>query len=152
MSDYAMWAAIRTVKSRIGTWVGYQRMVDAGFTISRESWASWVGSAQRAIAERSSEMVRPLNRRPVPGEIIAYPSRRASGYMQTVQVLVRDRTTGIEETRFYSLRGDSLRSRGAVVTDALNRFRDAAASSPEDYPEDIVGAWYSGTYQLTPSG
>lgn len=153
MSDYAFWAAIRTVKSKIGTWVGYDRLVSSGYEISKTEWASWVGQAQAAIANRSSELVKPLNRIPSgPGDIFPYESKRATGFMQSVEISVRDRQTGIEEIRFYTFRGDTLRSRGRVVADAVARYREAAATNPDDYPEEILAAWYSGTFQMMPTG
>jgi hypothetical protein len=151
VSTFSLWAAIRTVKENIGTWVGYERITAAGVTIDRADWARWIGEAKAALANRSSEMSAPLNRRPTAGEITQYTSVRARGYMQSIDIYVRDKETGIVSARPFVVRGQTLRSRGSIVNEGLRRYADAAASNPDEYPEDILGGAYTGTYQLVPA-
>jgi hypothetical protein len=150
MATFPLWAAIRTVKSKIGTWTGYEAYKELDPSISRESWAEAVGSARAALANKAAELTRPLNRRPTGNEITAYPSRRATGYMQSVEVFVRDVDTGLVESRFYNTRSDTIRSRQFIVDAALSRFADIAESDPGSIAGDVIGAAYTGTFQLTP--
>lgn len=150
MATFPLWAAIRTVKSKIGTWNGYNEYREFDPSISREAWAEAIGSARAALANKAAELTRPLNRRPVAGEITAYPSRRATGFMQSVEVFVRDIDTGLVESRFFNVRSDTLRSRQFIVDKALARFSDIQDTDPGSIPGEIIGAAYTGTFQMTP--
>lgn len=150
MSSYALWAAIRTVKSRIGTWVGFAQAAEAGLDVDRSEWATWIGQARAALANRDLEITRPLNRRPVAGEIVAYTSKRATGFLQHVDIFVQDTDTGLIEARPYTIRTDTLRSRQSIINEAVDRYQRAIAENPENYPEEVVDASYAGTFEMTP--
>jgi hypothetical protein len=150
MATYPLWAAIRTVRDRIGTWVGYERFTAQVPGLSREDWARAIGEARAALANRVGELTRPLNRRPTAGEITAYTSRAARGFMQYVDVFVRDRETGLVTTRPFAIRSDVLRSRGAIVTAALSRYEAATLPEGTFEGEIIVGAAYAGTVEFIP--
>lgn len=150
MASFPLWAAIRTVKDKVGTWVGYETYRQFDPSITRENWAEAVGSARAALANKAAEITRPLNRIPITSEITAYPSRRATGFMQSVEVFVRDIDTGLIESRFFNVRSDTLRSRQSIVDAALSRFSDIQSTDPDSVGGDIVGAAYTGTFQLTP--
>lgn len=152
MATFPMWAAIRTVKSKLGTWVGYEKFREVDPGISREEWARAVGEARAAIANRTEELIRPLNRRPVGSEITLYTTRKARGYLQQIEVFVRDPDTGIVDSRPFVVKTDTLRSRQFIIDEGLSRYANAAATAPDDYPEEIIGAVYVGTHQLIPQG
>lgn len=150
MASFPLWAAIRTVKSKIGTWVGFDRYSEIDPSISRQQWATAVGQARAALANRVGEITRPLNRRPVQGEITAYTSRTASGFMQYVDIYVRDRETGVVTPRPWAIRTDSLMSRQAVINQGLSRFEASTLPEGTFEGEVIVGAAYAGTVQFFP--
>lgn len=150
MATFPMWAAIRTVKSKLGTWVGYDKYSEIDASITREEWADAIGSARAAIANKVDESTRPLNRRPVGSEITNYPTRKARGFLQQVTVFVRDVDTGIIEERPYYVKTETLRSRQVIVNEALSRFATSAAVDPEGYEGEIVGAIYDGTHHMVP--
>src|SRR5258706_12667642 len=115
---FPLWAAIRTVKTNIGTWAGYEQYASVDATITRARWSTHIGAARAAIANRVLEITRPLNRRPLLGtpEVVAYPSRVATGFMQYIDIYVQDAQTGVVTPRMWSMRTDTLRSRQAVIT------------------------------------
>ncbi len=152
MGTYALWAAIRTVKAKIGTWVGYNRAVEAGLDIDRAAWARWVGQARNAIAGRTLEMGRNLNLRPSGADIKPMETVSARGFMQTVVIYVKDIDTDVIRDQFFTIRGRDLRSRRSAVSEAIRRYQDAIDANPDDYPEEIVGASYWDTYDMTPGG
>lgn len=152
MVAFHLWAAIRTVKDRVGTWKGYEQYRVLDPSITREQWASTVAQARAAIANRTDEITRPLNRRPTAAEVTLYASKKASGYLQQLQIFVRDRDTGLIETRHYNIRSDTLRSRQTIIAEGMSRYQSAAESDPENYPEDVLGAIYVGTHSMQPSG
>jgi len=149
MAQFHVWAAIRTIKDKIGTWAGFDKYSEFDEDITREEWAEAIGEARAAIANRNSELTRPLNRRPNgPGEIDPYSVKKGTGYIQQVEIFVKDRDTGLPETRHYLVKTQTLKSRQFIVNEALSRFRATAEANPDDYPEDILGAQYVGTRQL----
>jgi hypothetical protein len=150
MTTFPLWAAIRTVKSKLGTWSGYERFQAIAPEVTRAEWARAVGEAKQAIANRTAEMIRPLNRRPVGPEISRYTSVRQTGFLQQLDIYVRDTSTGLIETRPYTIKTRALRSRQSVVNTGLQRYQDAIDANPDDYPEEVLGAAYVGTYELVP--
>lgn len=151
MVAFHLWAAIRTVKDKVGTWAGYAHYSELDPSITREEWATSIAQARAALANRVLEITRPLSARPTgSSEITPYPSKKARGYMQQLEIFVRDRDTGIVESRHYVVKSDTLRSRAWVVAEGLNRYQRAVDESPDDYPEDILGAAYVGTHLMNP--
>lgn len=150
MASFPLWAAIRTIKSRIGTWAGFDRYSALDDSISRTQWATAIGQARAALANKVSEVTRPLNRRPTPTEITQYTSRRATGFMQYIDIYVRDRDTGVVTPRPWAVRTDTLRSRQAVVTEGLARFEASTLPEGTFEGEQVIGAAYSGTVEFIP--
>ena len=150
MAAFPLWAAIRTIKSKIGTWVGYDRAVDLDPTITRQEWGTAIGQARAALANRVAEITRPLNRRPVAGEITPYTSKRATGFMQYVDVYVIGAEGGAPEVRPWAIRSDTLISRQAALTQALARYEAATLPNGTFVGETVISASYAGTVQFVP--
>lgn len=150
MTTFALWAAVRTVKSRVGTWRGYEQYSRLVPELTREEWARAIGEARAHLSAQTSELTKPLNQRPVGNDIKGYTSKRARGFMQQVSVHVRDNDTGILSEKVYVVRGDTLRSRLSAVNEARRKYQDSIDANPDEYPETIVGVEYKGTYLLTP--
>lgn len=68
----------------------------------------------------------------------------ARGFMQQVEVFVRDRATGQVSTRYYSTPAGDLITRQRAIDQALDEY-DAAA---EDYDEEVLGAVHTGAFSL----
>lgn len=150
MASFPLWAAIRTVKGKLGTWVGYERYNEIDPTITRQQWANAIGQARAALANKVGEITRPLNRRPVPGEFTPYTSRSATGFMQYVDIYVRDAQTGVVTSRPWAVRTDTLMSRQAVVTQGLSRYEAATLPGGTFEGEEVLGAAYAGTVEFLP--
>jgi hypothetical protein len=151
MASFPLWAAIRTVKSRVGTWVGFEQVSAVDPSITRTMWGTLVGQARAALSNKVAEVTRPLNRRPLPTEVTPYGSRAGkTGFMQYVDVYVRPAHGGPVETRPWAMRTDTLRSRGYAVTNALARYEAATLPEGTFEGETIVGASYAGTVEFTP--
>lgn len=156
MASFPLWAAIRTVKSKIGTWVGYDQYSEIDDSITRQQWATAIGQARAALANRVGELTRPLNRRPVGAEITPYSSPRArnvtaSGYMQYIDIYVKDAQTGVITARPWAVRTDTLMSRQSVINAGLNRFEAATLPEGTFEGEEVIGASYAGTVQFIPT-
>jgi hypothetical protein len=150
VASFPLWAAIRTVKSRIGTWQGFDQYSQLDPSITRQQWGTAIGQARAALANKVGEVTRPLNRRPEPTEITQYTSRQAKGFMQYVDIYVRDRDTGVVTPRPWAVRTDTLRSRLAVVNEGLARFEASTLPEGTFEGEMVIGAAYAGTVEFIP--
>lgn len=150
MASFPLWAAIRTVRSRMGTWVGFERYAEQDPTITRESWATAIAQARAALSNRVSELSRPLNRRPTQNEMTPYRSRTATGFMQYIDVYVRDRETGIITAQPWAMRTNAVISRQAAVNLALARYEAATLPEGTFEGEVVIGASYAGTVFFEP--
>lgn len=128
---------------------GLQVFRQAGGKIANETWYKLTGEIQAVLAEREGVLDEPLNRVPTAGEIRQWTTTGAKGFIQQVEVLVRDKETGQVMSVPFSHTGKTLRSRRAVLKDALSIYSDDNAKR---YNQSILGAVYTGTYQAVPEG
>jgi hypothetical protein len=101
------------------------------------------------MAAREGVYNEPQHLRPTAAEIQQWSTTNAKGYVQQVEVLVRERETNTVISVPYSSMGQILRSRQAVVREALGVYSD---SNAQKYNQQILGAVYTGTYQAIPQG
>ena len=119
----------------------------AGGHVADSTWYKVYGEVAAQISLREGIYDEPQNLRPVASEIQQWTTVRATGYVQQVEVLVRDRGTGEIISVPYSSMGKTLRSRRAVIAEALDVYSDENA---EKYNQQILGAVYTGTYAASP--
>ena len=101
------------------------------------------------VASREGIYSEPQHLRPVASEIQTWTTQRARGYVQQVEVLVTERGTGQVVSVPYSAVGRNLRSRQAIIREALDLYSDDNARK---YNQRVLGAVYSGTFQAVPVG
>lgn len=143
--------AISTIKNSLSARAGLRAARAAGVAPRDATWFRVLGEMRRAITSSNSQLGAPLNRRPIGAEISTMSTVRATGFMQHVGVLVRDRMTGVVAIRDYTVRGESLISRGRVINRALAAYQDGQADDPERYPFTVLGAIYLNTYVMAPT-
>lgn len=150
MASFILSAAIRAVKSKAGVWRAYDAVAGIVPEVTKTEWAQAIGDARAALANRVLESTRPLNRRPTAAEFSGTLNAKSRfSIWQTVEVFVRDRETGARSSFPVRIGTDSLRSRLSVVSEAVGIVRGIVDSAPDDYPVDIVGFEYTGTYHIT---
>lgn len=152
MANFILSAAIKAVKSRIGTWVAYDQVRRQVPEVTEAEWARAIGEARNAIAQRVLEATRPLNRRPTVGEWTDIQRRSGSQFWQQVTLFIRDSTTGARSVFHVTVKTDTLRSRQFAIQEAQNRAALIFSSDPDNYPVAIIGAEYAGTYRIVPVG
>jgi hypothetical protein len=121
----------------------------AGGRLGSQSWYRLVGEIQASLAAREGIYDEPLNLRPVAAEIRTWTTAKARGYIQQVEVLVREKTTGQIVSVPFSVHGRSLVSRRNAIQQALDVYSDDNAKR---YDQVVLGAVYTGTYEARPSG
>lgn len=115
--------------------------------------ATWfkLYSQQRAVQVATiEEMAAPLNRRPQGNEIRDWTHRAGQGYIQYVEVYVRDKETGIVSQRPYAIRNADLITRDEAIKQALDRFTVETSPEGSYAGETVFGAAYTATYRLVP--
>jgi hypothetical protein len=120
-----------------------------GGRIASQTWYRLVGEMQAMLASREGIYDEPINLRPVASEIQTWTTNKARGYIQQVEVLVRERATGQIISVPFSVSGRSLVSRRNAISQALDVYSDDNA---QRYNQQILGAVYTGTYEARPAG
>lgn len=149
-SDSPFWAAVRTVKSGLSGRAGLAQARAAGIRIQDSTWFRMVGEVRSSLSDQINEVTRPLNRRPLSDEIHVMSTAKATGYLQHLDIMVKDRNTGLVSLRPYSLKVRDTLSRATVLKRGLAAFINAINDRPDDYDEQVLGAVYTGTTQMVP--
>jgi hypothetical protein len=144
----AQWALL-TVQEGWSATRGLAEFRANGGHIGNETWYRLHSEIQSNIANRAGIFNQILTRIPIAQEIRNWTTRRAQGYIQQVEVLVRDKATGQVFSVPFSLAGKTLRSRRAVLKHALSTV---TGENESKYEQAVLGAVYTGTYRLTPEG
>lgn len=150
MANFILSAAIRAVKSKIGTWVAFDQVRRLVPEVTESEWAAAVSEAREAIKQGVLEATRPLNRRPVAGEWSDLERRSGAAWWQQVTLFIRDSTTGARSKFHVTVKTDTLRSRMSAIAAAREQAALIFASDPDNYPVAIVGAEYRNTFRIVP--
>lgn len=145
-------AAIRSVQQGMSGNAAYRAFRADGGAVRRATFQRTIAEVRRTLADQLDEATRPVNRRPTAAETTVISTKTRSGYMQQVDVYVRDKDTGEVESRPFSWRTRVLVTRQAAINEALNAFNDGVTGSPDRFNEEVLGATYTGTLQLIPRG
>lgn len=150
MASFNVWAAVRTLKGRIGINKGLAIAQRLNPDLTEEEWRAATAEARAILRNKAEEMTRPLSRRPIASEILDFAVTNPGGFIQQTEVYVRDNETQLIETRHFTYKTDTLRSRANVVKEVWAQFNKAIEDDPTGYPEEVVGVAYVGTYRLVP--
>jgi hypothetical protein len=143
----AQWALL-AIQEGWSASAGLDRFRAEGGHIANASWYKLTGEIQSSLQNRAGQYNEPLNLRPVGAEIKTWTTAKASGYIQQVEVLVREKATGEIISVPFSVTGRALVSRRNALQQALSVYSDDNAKK---YNQQVLGAVYSGTYQAIPS-
>lgn len=130
----------------------YAEFVKAGGNMRPETWQRMWGEVENEKSFSGIETGAPLHLKPVEGEIIAMTTRRASGYMQRVQV-VAEMQDGSLVTKTIDVRSKTLMARKTAMAKAEQIAEGITASGSEgkeQYYQSVVATFYGGTYELNP--
>lgn len=120
--------------------------------MATQSWYRMWGEVENERSLSGIETGAPLHLRPTEDEVIPMTTRRASGYMQRVQVITRD-AEGNMATKTIDVRTSSLVSRKNAIGKAIGIVEGITVSGSgggEQYYHSVVTGFYGGTYELNP--
>lgn len=149
MAEFPFWAAVRTVREGLSGRTGLSAYREGGGEIRDATWYRMISEARAAIAGREAEAGAPLNRRPTADEVNDWVTPRSRGYIQQVEVAVRDRDTGQVIMLPYSVRGTGLLTRQEAIDEALAHYTPEGTDGERQV---ILGALSVGTYRMIPGG
>jgi hypothetical protein len=149
-ASYPLPAAIRAVRAGMSARAGLRSFRAEGGAVTDATWFRVVGEVRRTLANNLDEASRPLNRRPLGAEITTMTTRRQTGYWQQVEVFTRDRITGEVKSSPFVVRSPGLLTRQAAIRAALDEYHAGAAGSVNPDEEDVLGAAYTSTMELSP--
>jgi len=141
------WVAAQGIKQGLSANAALRALRAAGGAIARGTWLRLYAQTRAEMDAESAEVSRPLDRRPRASEITYYETKQATGYLQHVDIYVRDRATGEVLAQPYSVKSDSLMTRADVIETALEAYGQHA----ERYGQTVLGATYTSTYLFAPS-
>lgn len=142
------WSAVQAVKQGLSANKFLLALREAGVGVARATGLRLYAAAKSDLAAEGAEITRPLDRRPLAHEIQAYQAKVQTGFMQYVDVYVRDRATGEVFPVPYGVRSDVLLTRADVIATALDRY----SVNAEKYEQAVLGATYTSTYMYVPAG
>lgn len=141
--------ALQSVLEGLSARAGLRAFRESGGRVGNSTWFQLRGEMERMVSDREGVYNEPQRLRPVASEIQQWTTQRAKGYFQQVEVLVRERATGTVISVPYTSISRNLRSRNAIIKEALDVYSDDNA---QKYNQVILGAVYSGTFQAVPVG
>jgi hypothetical protein len=147
--DLPTGAALDAILSGYSARAGLAAYRQSGGRVATGTWYKLTGELQAMLAAREGIYDEPINRRPVASEIQRWDTAKAKGYIQQVEVLVRDRSTGEIMSIPFSVTGRTLVARSTALAKALEVY---GGENLKKYPQQLLGAVYTGTYQAVPVG
>lgn len=151
------WFAYRVVAEGLSANAALRMAQDAGLGVRRSTFLQMVGQVRAHYARTTVEPTLPLNRRPTPQEVTPITSKVQRGYIQYVDLFVRNKTTGLVTVRPQAIRTSTLTSRQVAVQTVTDRYRaavDRSKTAPSvfgtDPDEVVLGGVYSATQQFVP--
>lgn len=101
----------------------------------------------KSVATRSpDEPFRDITRAPLGNEVTGWPTKDATGIMQNVSIVYRDKTTGKLKQTFYR----SVSPNGEVREAVMARAIDAYSANADNYNQELIGAVHTSSYRLEP--
>lgn len=118
----------------------------AGGRTATGLWNRLWGEVEDAQAARAREINAPLTHRPTADYIRTMTTRKQSGFLQSIDIYIRDRATDTIRVEPWSFKTQDLKSRRSIIAEGISRWEIHA----EEYEEDIIGAAYVSTYEMIP--
>lgn len=100
------------------------------------------------VSNAPEEIGAPQGKKPESARLPVYPTKNATGIIQTVTLLYRNRTTGQFDKVFYRVTSP----KGVTRSSAVKKAIDAYAGQAENYDQELIGAVHSSASRMVPTG
>lgn len=125
---------------------GLRQFREAGGEVRTATWYRLHGEVQAAFGNTLAEAGRPGGRTPTLDETTQWSTVSATGFLQQVEVALRDRSSGEVYFKPYSISGEGLLTRNAAIEQAISSYQEGS----DEYDEQVLGAIHVGAYELVP--
>lgn len=141
-------AALIAAKGGMSANAFYRELQSEGIAARRSEVLQLYKIAKTITTASPEEIFRDIGHSPSQSELAVWPSKKATGVMQTVTLTYRDRTTGqIKQTWWRTVTPNGLTRETAIAT-AIDAYSEHA----ESYEQDLIGAVHTSSYRLVPFG
>ena len=137
------WAA-DSIRRGLSANEGLRQLRAGGERSARQTWLRLYSSVKADFERRDTVASADLSRKPRGAEIHPMTVERGSGFMQHLDIWVKDKVTGEVYARPFTIQTDTLMSHADAIETGLDVFGVHA----DGYGETILGAAYVSTYQL----
>lgn len=141
------WVA-NSVRSGLSAREGLRQYREAGGSIRDAVWYRLYAEQRTAVDSVKDEMTRPLDATPRANEITRMTTKRATGYLQTLDIYTRVKGTDVVTVRPFMFTTSTLMTRGDALSNALTMMQQAV--DEDRYEEVLLGGVYTGTRRMTP--
>jgi hypothetical protein len=124
----------------------YNELRSLGVAARRSETLSIYKIALSITSRSPSEVFQDVSETPSSSDLTSWPTKKATGVMQTVSLLYRDRTTGVLARTYWSTSNPSAIPREQAMSSAIDAYSEHA----EDYNQDLIGAVHTSAYNLSP--
>lgn len=122
----------------------------AGGAIRTQTWGQLWNNTKGTIANRESIAQLRTDRRPTEDQFSPWATTKPDMYAYQVNVVVRDRDSGITTSRPYTFFSRDRVTPNKAIADALNTYVDGIEESEEYEGESIEGAVLTGLFRTVP--
>lgn len=98
------------------------------------------------VSRSGNDVFSDIRQTPTAAQIQEWPSKKATGFLQTVTLVYRDRTTGTLAQTYWKTSNPQPITRETAIATAIDAYSDHA----ESYDQDLIGAVHTSTYQMNP--
>jgi hypothetical protein len=142
----ALPAALNAARAGMSANAFVRELQQSGYGARRSEVLQLYRTAVSIVSRTQEEPFRPLNQVPLQSEIGTWPTKGATGIVQTVSLAYRDRTTGsIKQTWWRNTSPN-----GITREEAIAAAIDAYSEHAESYEQDLIGAVHTSAYNLSP--
>lgn len=126
----------------------YQQLRSQGLAPRRGEAYELFKVAKGVVTRTGAEPFAPVEQVPSGADIGQWPSKNATGIVQTVALAYRDKVTGQVATTWWKINTPQ----GITRQTAINMAIDAYSAHTEEYGQDLIGAIHTSAYRLVPFG
>ena len=141
-------SALRAARAGLTATEWYKLLRVQGIAPRQAEAYKLYAQAVSLVANAPSEIGQPQSQKPDVSQLAAFPTKNATGVMQTVTLLYRNKTTGAINQVFYRVTSKN----GVVRSKAVKQAIESYAGSADNYDQEMIGAVHSSAYRMVPTG
>lgn len=141
-------SALRAARAGLSATEWYKILRVQGIAPRQSEAYKLYSQAIGLVSNAPNEIGAPLSQKPRASELPIYPTSKATGIMQTITLLYRNKTTGAINQVFYRVTSE----KGVTRSKAIKTAIDAYAGQAENYDQDMIAAVHSSAYRMEPTG